>query len=71
MASLNKPSTPIINDDMLSVDPVPGAVQYALYKVRYIATDDNGQKYILADGKIIVTDDEKEFRVEEEEPASE
>ncbi len=65
MSELNKPSTPVVVGTTVSTDTVPGAVQYALYKVRYVYAEDAVQPYVLADGRVFATNDGETFMVRE------
>lgn len=61
MSELTKPSTPIVNGAQISVEPVTGAVRYNLYKIVYRLASN----FVLADGSIIQTSDNKIFEVAE------
>lgn len=58
MPKLKKPSTPVVNGTNVSVDAVPGATKYKLYKIVYRL----GTKFLLADGKMFLTKDNKLFQ---------
>lgn len=61
MSILDKPSTPIINGSTITINAVPGAVKYNLYKIKYIIGG-----VIMSDGKLLLTSDNKVVLVKEQ-----